>query len=226
MDHARKSARTDSTGRARAGSQKQIQTYVNERAALLNAAIARSLLQHSVAEDEFRWVSPLAADSYAEYQDSEFLERVGFGQLAPILSNFWPRRGPCWDAMAQIRDGCVLVEAKSHVDEIYGSGCGASEKSAAKIRLALDATKTWLGVAPDLDWMSGVYQSANRFAALYFLREVARVRAFLVNIYFLGDPISKTSLTEERWQAEITNVNKALGLARSVPFTSSVFLSV
>jgi len=95
---------------------------------------------------DIRWVSPLAADTYSEYQHSEFLERVGLGLLATRLLEFWPRGGPCWDALAQIEDGCLIIEAKSHVPEIYGGGCGASPGSRQKIQTALDATKTWLSV--------------------------------------------------------------------------------
>jgi hypothetical protein len=108
-------------------------------------------------------VSPLATDTYSEYQDSEFLERVGLGGLSPRLREFWPRGGPCWDALAKIKGGCVLVEAKSHVPEIYGGGCGASAESRQKIQAALDATKTWLGVSPDANAVDeGALESRNR----------------------------------------------------------------
>ena len=127
--------RIDSMGRAYAGSQRQIQTYVNERAQALNAAVAQSLSQHNVDENEIQWVSPLASENYLEYQDTEFLARVGLREHAPELLKFWPHGGPCWDALARIQNGCILVEAKSHVAEIYGGGCGASPASKLKIRL-------------------------------------------------------------------------------------------
>ena len=133
-------------------------------------------------------MSPLAADMYSEYRDSEFLERVGLGVLKSRLLEFWPQGGPCWDALARIEGGCLLIEAKSHVPEIYGGGCEASPESRQKIHSALDATKAWLGVSPEVDWAGRLYQSANRYACLYFLREIARVQAFLVNVYFVGDP--------------------------------------
>ena len=119
-------SRVDSSGRAHAGSQRQIQTYVNERTEALNSAVAQSLSQYNLDEQDIHWVSPLAADTYSEYRDSEFLERVGYGHLAPALRKFWPRNGPCWDALARIEGGCILIEAKSHVTEIYGGGCYAA----------------------------------------------------------------------------------------------------
>jgi hypothetical protein len=218
-------SRTDSTGRAHAGSQRQIQTHVNERTRTLNSAVAQSLSQYSLDENDIHWVSPLKADSYSEYRDSEFLERVGLGHLAPQLRDFWPRGGPCWDALARIKGGCLLIEAKSHVPEIYGGGCGASPRSRKKIQAALDATKVWLGVSLDVDWTRQLYQSANRYASLYFLREIAGVQAFLVNVYFVGDPISQTPLTRDDWNNAIERVNQELGLGREVPYSAAVFLT-
>jgi hypothetical protein len=127
--------------------------YVNEKTHSLNSAVAQSLSRHDLDEKDIHWVSPLAADTYSEYQDSEFLERVELGALALRLLEFWPRGGPCWDALARIEGGCLLIEAKSHVPEIYGGGCGASPRSMAKIQSALGATKAWLEVSPDVDWM-------------------------------------------------------------------------
>jgi hypothetical protein len=217
------SSRTDASGRAYAGSQRQIQTYVNERTYALNSGIAQSLSWYGLNEEEIHWVSPLAADSYSEYQDSEFLERVGLGPLTQRLREFWPRGGPCWDGLARIEGGCLLVEAKSHVPEVYGGGCGASPKSMAKIQVALGATKAWLGVSPNVDWTGSLYQSANRYACLYFLREIALVQAFLVNVYFVDDP--RTPTTRGDWEAANERVDRELGLTDKVPYSAAIFLA-
>jgi hypothetical protein len=217
-------SRTDSTGRAYAGSQRQIQTYVNERLSALNSAVKQFLSQYDLDENGIHWVSPLAADTYSEYRDSEFLERVGLGPLAPRLLEFWPQNGPCWDALARIKSGCLLVEAKSHVQEIYGDGCGAtSPRSKQKIQAAFEATKSWLGVSSEIDWTGRLYQSANRYASLYFLREIAGIQAYLVNVYFVGDP--RTPTTREDWDAAIGVVSRELGLVREVPYSTAVFLT-
>lgn len=224
MPFSKDLSRTDLTGRAYAGSQRQIQTSVNERTELLTAAIAQSLSSYDLKRGDIHWVSPLASDSYTEYRDSEFLERVGLGHLSKQLSEYWPRRGPCWDALARVGDGCILIEAKSHVPEIYGGGCGASPASKSKILVALDTTKAWLGVPRDVDWTGRLYQSANRYAYLYFLRQIAKVPAFLVNVYFVGDP--RTPTTRDAWSIAIQSVNKQLGLSDAVPYSGSVFLDV
>lgn len=102
---------------------------------------------------DWEQISPLKDKRYAEYRDADFLRAVGLCQYESQLAAFWPRRGPCWDALARYRDGCILVEAKSHVAEIYGGGCAASEKSQAAIQASLAGTKQWLGVPMEADWL-------------------------------------------------------------------------
>jgi len=182
------------------------------------------LSRYDLDEKDIHWVSPLAEDKYLEYRDSEFLECVGLSHLAPRLQEFWPLRGPCWDALARIEGGCLLIEAKSHVPEICGSGCGATSlRSKEMIKKAFDATKACLGVSPDADWMGRLYQSANRYASIFFLREIAGVQAFLVNVYFVGDP--RTPTTREDRDAAIGSVNRELGLVDEVPCSAAVFLT-
>jgi hypothetical protein len=190
----------------------------------LNSAIAQSLSQYEATEQYLHWVSPLASDTYSEYRDSEFLERVGLGHISTRLFQFWPRGGACWNALARTKDGCILLEAKSHVRELYGGGCGASPVSRQKIVAALGLTKAWLEVPPTFDWTGRLYQSANRYPYLYFLRKVARIPAFLVNVYFIGDPHSPTTRVD--WDAAIKTVNAKLGLRGEVPYSGSAFLEV
>jgi len=148
----------------------------------------------------------------------------------PDLRKFWPRGGPVWDALARVEygemntgKGVLLVEAKSHPPEIYGSGCQASPKSRSKIEEALLLTKRWLGVKEDIDWTGPLYQSANRFAHLYFFREIANVPAWLVNTYFLNDPHSPTEYAE--WQRVLKEVKTELGISGfEVPFMADIFL--
>jgi hypothetical protein len=215
-------SRVDSSGRAYAGSQRQIQAYVNQSPAKLSSRIAEVFSDVQVCADEIEWVSPLARDGYAEYRDGDFLRSVGLSQYSSQLASFWPRRGPCWDALARYKNGCILVEAKSHVAEIYGGGCAASEKSLAAIRASLVATKQWLRVPEDADWLGHLYQSANRYAYLYFFLEVAKVPCYLVNVYFRDDPRTPTS--EDEWRNAVVAVNRELQLAANIPNCRSVIL--
>ncbi|MBI1741059.1 MAG: hypothetical protein HY233_07530 [Acidobacteriales bacterium] len=224
-------SRVDASGRAHAGSQRQIQIYVNDLPDALNRAIAESLSANLPPSVRIQWVSPLKHEGYTEYYDDDFLRALGIQQHESELLAFWPKRGPCWDALARVlfsdgHCGCVLVEAKSHVNEIYGNGCCASDASTQQICEALRRAKEWLAVAPEADWTGKLYQSANRYAHLYFLRVVAKIDAFLVNVYFVNDRShrSQRPTTIQKWKPAIGEVKHQLGLVRPVPFSSEVFL--
>ncbi len=215
-------SRVDASGRAFAGSQRQIQTYVNEYPGILTQAVGNALGLNNEILSGLAWVSPLKAEGYREYRDGDFLRAVGLGHLETALKDLWPQRGPCWDALARIPKGCILVEAKSHVPEVYGGGCGAKEKSRPKIAEALEQTKQWMGVPPEADWMGSLYQSANRYAFLYFLREICGVEAYLVNVYFVDDPHSPT--TREQWEDGLVAVERQLGIDSTPTYCESVFI--
>lgn len=212
--------RCDLSGHAHAGSQSQIQNYVNECPDVLDAAISDALsLPMSI-----RWVSPLRSERYREYQDSAFLRALGLGKLRSELTSFWPKGGPVWDALGVRTEsyGVLLLESKGHVPEIFGSGCRAKAKSSVqRIDVSLAATRKWLGVDDRADWKGHLYQSANRLAHLYFFREVAKIDAWLVNVYFIDDPHCKTS--ESEWRAAVADVKKSLGVCE-IPFYADVYL--
>ena len=222
--------RTDVRGRAYAGSQLQIQIYVNRLQEKLNTAILNALPSLAALDPTIRWTSPLEADNFAEYQDLAFLKAGGRECLDENLKDFWTRGGPVWDGLAiaefggnQGKHGTILVEAKSHVPEVYGNGCQASEVSRKKILAALDRTKQWLGVPQDSNWTGPLYQSANRLAHVYFFREVAKVPAWFVNVLFMNDPHSPTSMDD--WQKALPGIKEELGLPDTVlPNVGYIFL--
>ncbi len=85
--------RVDEFGRAYAGSQLQIQIYVNRRSEELSRGVLRALPSLASLKARLSWVSPLEAEKFAEYRDGAFLAAVGLEHLVPCLSNFWPPRG-------------------------------------------------------------------------------------------------------------------------------------
>ncbi len=217
-------------GLAAKGSQRQIQQYVNLQPETLSNAILEQLPPR-VRELRARihWVSPLAADQYQEFRDAEFLARVGLSAHATALAAFWPSGGPSWDALGIISDpagamkpGVILLEAKSHIPEIYGNGCQAGDASLPQIEAALAKAKSWCGVSGTADWLGPLYQSANRLAHLCFLLDQVRTPAWLVNLCFTGDPIRPT--TREEWQTALESVKAQLGLTRPPRNVVDVFL--
>jgi len=163
--------RVDGLGRAYAGSHLQIQLWINRRSTELTQAVLTVLPSLASLNPKIRWASPLEGARFAEYQDREFLRAVGLERCAPQLNRFWPWGGPVWDALAAVETprtpdcrGVLLVEAISHVSEVYGCGCKASATHRKKIEAALDLTKHWLGVSSNSDWTGPLYQSANGLA--------------------------------------------------------------
>ena len=107
--------RVDETGLAFKGSQLQMQLYANFHRQVLEVEAWRV----GAIPDEVRldWISPIDADGYLEYRDTEFLERMSLSEHGPALGEFWPTRGPCWDGLARWskdgESGVLLFEAKS-----------------------------------------------------------------------------------------------------------------
>jgi len=223
----------DAEGRASAGSRLQVQIHVNRRHEYLSQSVLDSLPDLSSSVSVLQWVSVLESEHFEEHRDAAFLRRLGLIGLWPKLRGFWPRGGPRWDALAiapgaggPTGHGVVIVEAKSHPSEVYGPGCRASGQSRRLIERALRQTKEWLGVRPEADWMGDLYQTANRLAHLYFLRQVGGVPAWYVGLYFLNDRSRPSfATTEDQWHSEIRAIKERLGLGSSgVPHAAEVFL--
>lgn len=193
------------------GSLRWMQRAVNESWPSLNAPILAKLPHaHSV-----EWLSPLKSDDYAEYRDGAFLERIGRPELRPALADFWPPRGPQWDALGRSNAGDILlVEAKAHVAEICSPGTGAGPESRVWIERRLEELAAELGARSDrAAWTDFFYQICNRLAHLSFLRKQG-APAYLVFVNFLNDPDMKGPTTPETWQAASAIVSHVLGLPK------------
>ena len=184
------------------------------------------------------WLSPRARDGYRELQD-DFWVRAGLPGATPQEDGFWPSSGPVWDGVAIVpgtqRDGVLLVEAKSHQNELKSGATAAAGEPLAQIEAALADTKRHLGAAPDADWSTDYYQLANRLAYLYYLRVRRGIPAWLLFIYSVGDSFRSgtSTVTGPRdpagWRAAITDAERTLGLPESHPlgaWTHKLFLEV
>lgn len=157
------------------------------------------------------WLSPLAADDYAEYRDTSFLDRLGLASLAPSLKEFWPLRGPQWDALG-LAGGCpVLVEAKAHVREFFSPASQASSGSLAQIDRAFALVQGDLGITPASTWSRTYFQYANRLAHLWWLRKQG-IDAKLIFVDFLNDDDMGGPKHAETWEAAFAAANYALGI--------------
>ncbi len=216
-------------GKKERGSQKWIQVAVNERPDLLNRYIQESL--GPAASPAIQWKSPLKEDDYAEYSDQDALEKLRLEISRGALTEFWPERGPNWDALGVTDSGPVfLVEAKSHINELK-SVCGAKGKSLLQIEKALALTRDFLDVrAENVEhrWLCDFYQYANRLAHLYFLREINHRDVYMVFVYFVNDTEMGGPSTIEEWKGAIRLVESLLGVHRHKlsQYIGDVFISV
>src|SRR5438045_159848 len=71
-----RSKRTDTRGRAFAGSQLHLQVWANHRTNALSSAITESL-GLAITPDEVEWRSPRADNKYREFRDAAFLRAIG-----------------------------------------------------------------------------------------------------------------------------------------------------
>jgi len=190
------------------GSLAWMQALVNRYPERLNAAVGEALGVHA---GSITWVSPLAADGYAEYRDQGFLAKLGITLPKHSLPEFWPSRGPQWDALGKTPTGVILVEAKAHINEL-GSKCAAGTVSLARIQASLRQVQRGIGIVDDFDWTTQYYQYANRLAHLYLLRELNGIEAELVLLCFLNDHEMRGPTDEQQWLAAFSAVDKLLGI--------------
>lgn len=193
------------------GSQKWMQLVASQHPDALNFILRE---QTGLEQKEtIQWVSPRENDNWAEYRDAGFLDCLGLSRLRSELAEFWPDRGPQWDALGiSSNDTVYLVEAKAHLKEL-SSTCGAkSGRSLDFIHRALDGTKRAVDVDISTDWLTGFYQYANRLAHLKFLQGHG-VKAYLVFVYFLNDDDMHGPSSKEQWQRELAEVYRHLGLS-------------
>jgi hypothetical protein len=194
------------------GSLKAIQQLINEYPEILNRQLLKKV--PSLKDDSKNWLSPLSRNDYAEYSDDDFIKVLGLNPPFP-LEKFWPKRGPQWDALGKSKNGDVfLIEAKANIPEIVSGPTGAGKVSKLLIDKALIETKIFLDIKNNVDWSGKFYQYTNRLAHLYFMRELNKIPAWLVNIYFLNDKSVNGPKTKEEWISAIRVMKKYLGIGR------------
>ncbi len=191
------------------GSLSWIQHVVNDCPEVLNKPVIDAIGVHK--DKPVEWLSPKADDDYSEYRDQDFLDLLGIKLAKTKLSDFWPKRGPQWDALARIEDKAYfLVEAKAHVSEIISSSQAKSTKSKALINKSLAETKKYLKLKPHIDLSKGFYQYSNRLAHLYLLRELNNIPAYLVFVYFTND-YTHILTTRDEWKGALQLMHSLLG---------------
>jgi hypothetical protein len=201
------------------GSLRWIQYLVNQHPSVLESGVGIAAID---------WRSPRADDGYAEYRDQEFLERLRITPPKRSLHDFWPSRGPQWDALGRAASGeIVLIEAKAHISELLSPPMKAGDSSARVISKSLNEVVEALKVSPGTDWSRRFYQYANRLAHAWFLAEENGLPVRLAFVYFIGDGDMDGPLSRREWEAALTVLYEALGLRGKMPrYVIDVFIDV
>ena len=196
------------------GSQYFLRLAVNKRPKLLLAALRESGALGQ--REDVQWRSPLKNDSigeYREYKDGAAIRLLDLEKrLRAPLADFWPARGPVWDALGTSSDRPILLEAKAHIPEAV-SRIGASAKSSISlINEGLALARKRYTRKSHADWTAPFYQYANRLAYQFWLREQNGVKSSLVFLYFLNATEMKGPATKLEWQGVIRLIHGVLGL--------------
>jgi hypothetical protein len=208
------------------GSQRWLQMAIELRPAVLDLPIKAAIgADPTVTID---WVSPRKVDGFKEYRDSEALAKVGIERLPyRPLAIFWPQRGPVWDGLGRTSSGdVILVEAKAHIAEMVSPSTRANPEAAFQIKTSLDEARRYFSPKATASWHGTFYQYANRLAHLYLIRQVNRISAHLVFVYFLNASDVAGPSSRGEWEGAIRLLHAALGLGHAAAGAHDVFVDV
>lgn len=198
---------------ATAGSQRWLQIAIHKHTEIINNAFHKGV--GIALNDEIEWVSPLHTDQFKEYRDMEALRKLGVQSFAhKRLNEFWPNRGPVWDALARTSSGeFIFVEAKAHIPEAASPRSKASPKSLELIQQRLAEARRFYAPKATAEWSGIFYQYANRLAHHYFFHTINKLRSHLVFLYFINATDVNGPTTESEWVGAIRLLHIVLGLS-------------
>ena len=193
-----------SKGMGRRGSKLCMQLCVN------NPELKKRL-DEAIGLGKIKWLSPLMEENFQEYELKNLpVERLGLNDMA---WSFWPPRQPQWDAIGLAGGKLILVEAKSHCDEVDDPCRSKEGKGRDRIKAAIEK---WLG--NDEKLMKKYYQIANR---LVYLNEIKAIYdkeeqdpkrdVYCVFLYFVDDVTldgsTREKASKEDWENFLKEIN-------------------
>ena len=159
---------------------------------IANDELLTARLEHLLDEQNLRWISPLKAESFKEYQLSEpkiFSDVLGLSRDEfKAKFSFWATNQPLWDAIAVSEKTLYLFEAKAHVKETFSKISATNPDSLKKISASMLKVFDELADAGNFaTWTEKFYQLGNRLTFLHFMNQMTfpkinRVELILLNI--------------------------------------------
>jgi len=189
-----------------------LQIAVNNYPDLLDNALQRA---GAIGREEtVSWTSPLEVDGFKEFRDSTALKKLGVANsITYPLKNFWPQRGPVWDATGITTNHApVLLEAKAHIPEAASPASAASQKSMRLIEESLEKARQFYSPRSKSTWTGTFYQYTNRLAYQYFLRELNKIPSILVFLDFVNAIEMDGPTSELEWKGATRLLHAVLGL--------------
>jgi hypothetical protein len=200
---------------AKAGSQRWLQIAVNRKPQLLLSALRRS--GAIGPRSSVMWQSPLEGDRFREYRDQAALTKAQISSLKKPLTDFWPARGPVWDAIGVTSESTPLfVEAKAHIPEAASPATRASAASRDLIERSLVEARRFYAPRATADWSRVFYQYANRLAYQYFLKRVNGIPSTLAFLYFVNADDMLGPMSEQEWHGANRLVHAVLGVPKDL----------
>jgi hypothetical protein len=142
---------------------------------------------------------------------------VGIANPKKPLDQFWPARGPVWDALGITSDNCpVFVEAKAHIPEAASPASKASPGSLALINKSLGEARGFYAPKARAAWSGLFYQYANRLAHHYFLAKLNGLPSKLVFLYFVNADDMLGPMSAEEWHGASRLIHAVLGLPKDL----------
>lgn len=199
------------------GSQRWLQVAVTRAPHVLDQALQAAAVIPQGAQ--VHWRSPRQEDGFAEYRDEPALACLGITaeQLRRRpLQDFWPARGPVWDALGTSGELKILVEAKAHIAEAASPGSKAGEHSLKQIIRSLEEARRWYAPKANVNWHRQLYQYANRLAFHYFLSQANGIATQLVFLDFYNAPDVHSPDCPQKWEGATEMIHALLGLPRDL----------
>ena len=182
------------------GSKLCMQICINNKTNEKQWLSRKALLDKKIGKGEIKWISPITAENYKEYQLNE-VPSLFRGDIN--WEDFWPSRQSQWDGIGIAPDGTILlVEAKAHCDEIDHFGKDKTKASGKSLELI----KTRIFEAFKCEnekLINNYYQLANRFTFLNKLIDEGE-KVLLVFLYFVND-VSYIKSSKEDYEEYLNN---------------------
>ena len=132
-----------------------------------------------------------------ELKGLSFLDKYTSGLISSTWIDEWPQTGNVmnWDLVGYTENNktknWILIEAKAHKGELSQPCKATSDKSKMMISDAITKATQNYGIKANSNWLNKYYQLSNRIYILDLLKR-NDINAKLINVYFVGDWITKS----------------------------------